>query len=272
MSTNPDWLSANRANWDERVAIHVKSDFYGVDAFLAGGDPLRGRPFEPEEMGDVTGKSLIHLQCHFGLDTLAWARRGATVVGLDFSQPAVEQARELAARAGLDAEFVQSDVYDAVKALGGRQFDIVYTGRGALVWLPDITRWAQVVSALTRPGGVLYLSEFHPFEEILSDNDGLVVQYDYFHTEPIVWNEPGTYVEVEAETTNNLTYQWVHPLGEVVSAVAAEGFRVEFLHEFDFTGYRRWPFLEKTADEVYRLPDGMPSIPLAYSLKATKSE
>ena len=269
MSTNPEWLEANRANWDERVPIHVRSGFYGVDVFLAGGDPLRGRPFEPEEMGDVRGKSLVHLQCHFGLDTLAWARRGATVAGLDFSQPAVEQARDLAERAGLAAEFVQSDVYDAAAVFGGRTFDIVYTGRGALVWLPDMTRWAAVVASLLKPGGFLYLSEFHPVHEMLGDDD-LVVRQDYFHTEPKVWDEPGTYADLEADTTNNVTYEWTHGLGEVVTAVIAAGLRLEFLHEFDYTGFPRWPFLEKTADEIYRLPAGMPSIPLAYSLKAWK--
>lgn len=267
--TNPEWFDANRANWDERVAIHVRSDFYGVDQFLGGGDPLRGRPFEPEEMGSVEGKSLVHLQCHFGLDTLAWARRGATVVGLDFSQPAVEQARDLAARAGLAAEFVQSDVYEAAAALDNRQFDIVYTGRGALVWLPDITRWAGVVASLLKPGGFLYLSEFHPLHEILGDDD-LTVQNDYFHAEPKVWDEPGTYADLDADTKNNVTYEWTHGLGEVVTAVIAAGLRLEFLHEFDYTGFPRWPFLEKTADEIYRLPAGMPSIPLAYSLRAAK--
>jgi SAM-dependent methyltransferase len=269
MTTEPDWLAANRASWDERVPIHVRSRFYGVDEFRAGGDPLRGRPFEPVEMGDVAGKSLVHLQCHFGLDTLAWARRGARVVGLDFSGPAVEAARALAAQAGLAAEFVQSDVYAAREALGGRTFDIVYTGRGALVWLPDIRRWAEVAASLVRPGGFLYLSEFHPFQEILGDDD-LAVRYDYFHTEPKVWDEPGTYADPDARTQHNLTYEWTHGLGEVVTSIIEAGLRLDFLHEFDYTGYQRWPFLEKTAEEVYRLPAGMPSIPLAYTLKATK--
>jgi SAM-dependent methyltransferase len=269
MSSDSEWLAANRASWVERVPIHVRSAFYGVDQFLAGGDPLRGRPFEPAEMGDVAGRSLVHLQCHFGLDTLAWARRGADVTGLDFSAPAIEQARALATAAGLEAEFVQSDVYAARSALGRRTFDIVYTGRGALVWLPDIRRWADVVASLLKPGGFLYLSEFHPLAEILGDDD-LTVRYDYFHTEPKVWDEPGTYADPQAETQHNVTYEWTHGLGEVVTAVIDAGLRLEFLHEFDYTGYQRWPFLEKTAEEVYRMPAGMPSIPLAYTLKASK--
>ncbi|MDQ3793524.1 MAG: class I SAM-dependent methyltransferase, partial [Actinomycetota bacterium] len=149
-----DYLEANRANWDERVPIHAEGELYDVASFKEGQERLR--PFELVEVGDVSGKDFIHLQCHFGIDTLSWARRGARVVGLDFSAPAVERARELAAELGLDAKFVQSDVYEAVGSLGGRDFDVVYTGLGALNWLPDIRRWAGVVAELVRPGGYLY--------------------------------------------------------------------------------------------------------------------
>jgi SAM-dependent methyltransferase len=146
---------------DERVPIHTASDFYDVEGFLAGASSLR--PFEVAEVGDVSGRTLVHTQCHFGLDALSWARRGATVTGLDFSQPAIDAARALAARAGLQAEFVQADVYDATSALGGRRFDVVYTGLGAINWLPDIEAWARTMASLVAPGGIFYLSEFHPF-------------------------------------------------------------------------------------------------------------
>jgi 2-polyprenyl-3-methyl-5-hydroxy-6-metoxy-1,4-benzoquinol methylase len=196
-----EWLEANRANWDERVPIHAAGEFYDVAGFKA--DQERLRSFEISEVGDVTGKELVHLQCHFGIETLSWARRGARVVGLDFSAPAIDEARGLAAELGLDADFVQSDVYEARSALGGRDFDVVYTGLGALNWLPVIRRWAGVVAALVRPGGFLYLSEFHPFSFVFEDDD-LTAAHDYFHNEdPEVWDESGTYADLEAETIHN---------------------------------------------------------------------
>lgn len=270
MSEEWSWREHNQAFWDERVPLHMRSEFYRLDEFRRGYDPIANRPFEIVEMGDVTGKSLLHLQCHFGMDTLAWARRGAKVTGLDFSEPAVTGGRELAGEMGIEAEFVASDVYLAGEALDGRQFDIVYTGRGALVWLPDVVRWAQVAASLVKPGGFLYLSEFHPFHEIFADED-LTLRYDYFHREPHVFVAAGSYA-TGGETTKNTTYEWTHGLGEVVSSVIEAGLRLEFLHEFDYTGWKRWPFMEKTGDEVYRMPEGMPLVPLAYSLKASKPE
>jgi len=264
-----EWREKNRESWDERVPIHVSGQFYDVSSFKAGDERLQ--PFEIDEVGDVSGKDLLHLQCHFGIDTLSWARRGARVAGLDFSAPAVEAARSLASELGIDATFVQSDVYEAVRALEGRTFDVVYTGRGALNWLPDIERWAGVAASLVRPGGFLYLSEFHPFAAVFGDDD-LTVEHDYFQgEEPLVWDEPGTYADFEAETHHNLTYEWNHPLGEVVSAVISAGLNVEILHEFDYTMYPRWPFLEKSGFDTYRPPEGMPKIPLMYSLRARKN-
>jgi SAM-dependent methyltransferase len=165
-----DWRGLNRANWDDRVPVHLASEFYDLDGFRAGASSLR--PFEAAEAGDMTGKRLVHLQCHVGLDTLSWARNGALVTGLDFSEPAIEAARSLAAGLAIDASFVRADVYDAVSALGGQRFNVVYTGTGALVWLPDIARWAQVVAALLEPGGFLYLVEGHPFAQVLDDAQG----------------------------------------------------------------------------------------------------
>ena len=184
-----DYLAVNRANWDERVPIHVASDFYDVAAFRGGAGTIR--EFELLEVGDVTGRDLVHLQCHFGLDTLSWARRGARVTGLDFSEAAMTKARELAEDAGIGARFVAADVYDAAEALG-ETYDIVYTGIGALVWLPDLTRWARTVASLLRPGGFLYLAEFHPFADILDDETGTTVTHDYFDHGPQVWQSPHT--------------------------------------------------------------------------------
>ena len=263
------YFEANRAMWDERVAIHVGSRFYDVAGFMAGRDTLR--PFELAEVGDVAGKTLVHLQCHFGQDTLSWARHGARVSGLDFSEPAVETARRLAAELGIEADFVAANVYDAASAFAGRQFDIVYTGLGALIWLPDITPWAETVAALVKAGGHFYLSEFHPFADVMAE-EKLEVAYPYFSAQPQVWDEPGSYTDSDVVTTSNLNYEWVHPISEVVTALITAGLQLEFLHEHDYTLFQRWPFLEKLSIDEYRLPKEMPSFPLMYSLRARKPE
>ncbi|MEA2227796.1 MAG: hypothetical protein QOF29_1732 [bacterium] len=260
-----EWLETNRAMWDERVPLHVEGEFYDVAGFLAGKTALRA--FELEEMGSVEGLSLVHPQCHFGLDTLSWARRGARVTGLDFSGPAVEAAGAIAERAGLEADFVQANVYDAAEALGGRRFDVVYTGLGALIWLPDVRRWADVMTSLLEPGGRFYLSEFHPIADVFGDDD-LSIAHPYFGAEPIVWDEPGTYADLSAVTEHNRSIEWHHGMGEVVSALIDAGLRIELLHEHDHTLFPRWPFLVRSGP-IWRLPEGIPSLPLMYSLRAT---
>jgi SAM-dependent methyltransferase len=261
-----DWRGLNRANWDDRVPVHLASEFYDIAGFRAGADSVR--PFEVDQVGDVTGKRLVHLQCHIGLDTLSWARRGALVTGLDFSEPAIEAARSLAADLAIDAEFVVADVYDAVTALGGRRFDIVYTGTGALVWLPDMTRWAQVVAALLEPGGFLYLVEGHPFAQILDYQTGTSIAYDYFDDQPEVDDSPHTYTDGPAlEHSQNVQFQ--HRLGQIVTALAEAGLRIDFLHEYDWDGFRRYESLERHGDQ-FRFPAGRPRIPMTFSLRATR--
>ena len=266
------WFEANRRNWDERVPIHRRSAFYDVPGFLGGQTSLE--PDEPDEVGDVTGKSLLHLQCHFGMDTLSWARLGANVTGLDFSPEGVAAARELAAEAGIDAEFVEANVYDAPEVLAGRTFDIVYTSRGVLVWLPDLPRWAGVVAALLKPGGFLYLREGHPFSHVFDDEaeSGLSLRYPYFHgPEPDRWDDPGTYADVTAETTENETYEWSHSMGSIVTAIAEAGLVIEFLHEFDHLCWQQLPWMEPGPEPgTWVLPGERESIPLMYSLRARK--
>jgi SAM-dependent methyltransferase len=261
-----DWRGLNRANWDDRVPVHLASEFYDLDGFRSGASSLR--PFEVAEAGDVAGKRLVHLQCHVGLDTLSWARNGALVTGLDFSEPAIEAARSLAADLGIDASFVAADVYDAVAALDGQRFDVVYTGVGALVWLPDVPRWAQVVTALLEPGGFLYLLEGHPFAQVLDDAEGAVVVGDYFDGRPQVADEPYTYTDGPAlEHTRSIWFQ--HPLGEIVTALASAGLRIDFLHEHDFELFQRFDSLERHGAE-YRFPAGRPAVPMMFSLRATR--
>lgn len=262
-----DWRELNRAHWDERVPIHASGSFYDVAGFLRSRDVLR--PFELTEVGAVSGKRLVHLQCHFGMDTLSWAQHGADVVGLDFSVPAIEQARELAVESGLVARFVAADVFDAVEALGGETFDIVYTGIGALVWLPDLTAWADVVRRLLAPGGFLYLAEFHPFCNTLDGSDGRTVTSDYFDEGPHVWTFSGSYADWDANTRHNTTVQYIHRLGSVVSEIARAGLNIEFLHEHDFTLFRQFHSLVR-GPGGFRLPEGQARVPLLYSLRARK--
>jgi SAM-dependent methyltransferase len=264
---NDDWLDINRAMWDERVPIHVGSDFYDVRSFLAGESTLRD--FEVTEMGEVAGCTLVHPQCHFGLDTLSWARLGARVTGLDFSPPAVQAAKDIAARAGIAARFVQTNVYDALQALGGRQFDVVYTGLGAIIWLPDIERWAHTMMSLLTPGGRFYLAEFHPLTSVFAD-ESLDLAQSYFDRGPHTYDEPGTYADLDAPTEHNRSIEWAWTLGDVISAVTSAGLKLEFLHEHDYTLFPRWPFLEHDERGRYRLPAHIPSLPLMFSLRAIR--
>ncbi|GAB3661018.1 class I SAM-dependent methyltransferase [Actinocorallia lasiicapitis] len=259
------WRELNKASWDERVPIHVEGEFYDVAGFKRKPDVLR--PFERDEVGDVTGRSLVHLQCHFGLDTLSWATRGASVTGLDFSAPAVEAASRLANELGYDARFVTADLYDAPEALGAT-YDIVYTGLGALPWLPDLDRWARIVAGLLNPGGFLYLSEFHPITNVFDDATGLKREHDYFDVGPKVWNEPGTYADQSARTVNDTTVAWDHTLADIVSAVAAAGLRIEFLHEHDHTLFPRYETMVRRPDTTYS--DDGPRLPMMFSLRASR--
>jgi SAM-dependent methyltransferase len=262
-----DWRAINRAHWDERVPIHLRSPLYDVEAFKAGRRSLAAAQIR--DLAPVAGKRLVHLQCHFGLDTLSWARLGADVTGLDFSPPAIASARALAAEVALAARFVEADVYDAPAALG-TTYDIVYTGVGALMWLPDMTRWAAVVAALLKPGGELYLVEFHPAEWML-DDDPLAIKVDYFTPAAgFAYVDCGSYADRTARTTANETRQWNHPLGEVATALIRAGLRLTELRESGESYLQRWPILERAESGLWRMPAHLPSLPLMYTLRAAK--
>jgi SAM-dependent methyltransferase len=262
-----DWRELNLANWNDRVPIHLASGFYDVAGFRVKQDTLR--EFELAEVGDVDGKSLLHLQCHIGLDTLSWGRRGAQVTGLDFSAPAIDAARDIAASIGVDAEFVTADVYDAAAVFADRSFGIVYTGIGALYWLPDIPRWAQVAASLVKPGGFLYLVEGHPVSLMLDYETGTTVEQDYFDTGGQVYDDSHTYTGDDAVIEHGRNVQFAHPIGEVVTALAAAGLRIEFLHEQDFALFGAFRALEERNGE-FRVPAGQPRVPLMYSLRASR--
>jgi SAM-dependent methyltransferase len=271
MSTTPDWRELNRAMWDERAPIHLRSQAYDVEGFKAG--RLSLRPHEIEDLKGVAGKDLLHMQCHIGLDSLSWARLGARVTGLDFSKAAVDAAAELAREIGLDADFVVADVYDAPAALR-RAYDVVYTGVGALCWLPDLDRWARVVHDLLRSGGELYLFEFHPVEWMLEadGSGGVRIAYDYFTpAEGLRTAEGVSYADPSAPTRANWNVQWNHPLGEVVTALVRSGLRIEELRELDRSVLRKWEAMEVTSDGMCRMAPDKPSLPLMYVLRARKA-
>lgn len=267
-----DPVEANRRLWDARTPIHVRSEFYDVDGFRSGAMSLR--PLELDEVGDVSGKRLLHLQCHFGLDTLSWARLGAEVTGLDFSGEAVAAARRLAEEVGVDARFVESDVHDATAALDGEAFDVVFTSYGVLSWLPDIRRWAQVASDLVAPGGFLYVAEIHPASQVLDDEPGveeLRVGYPYWTApdRPLRFEESGTYADVDADIRLP-EYVWLHGLGDIVTALIEAGLVLDFLHEHPHTVFQQLPFLEQGDDGWWRMPEDVPTLPLLFSLRASK--
>jgi SAM-dependent methyltransferase len=265
--------SDNRRRWDELAAIHFRSDFYDVAGFKAGRCSLR--PLEVAEVGDVSGLALLHLQCHFGLDTLSWARRGAAVTGVDASAAAIDLARQLAAEVGLAATFVCAPVQDlpALAGLPPAGFDIVFVSYGALCWLPDLGPWARTVAHFLKPGGFFYLAEIHPFADVFDDSGAtneLRVAYGYFPSpEPLTEQVKGTYADRSAEVVHRTAHVWSHSLAEVLTALAAAGLRLEWLREHDVCVFQRFPWMTRGADGWWRLPEPQrASLPLMYSLRA----
>ena len=267
-----DWAAANRANWDERVGIHAASAFYDVEGWLAG-DRLP-RAWETEVIGDVRGLDVVHLQCHFGLDTLALAQAGARVTGLDFSPAAIAKAIEVAERAGLAdrARFVEADVLDAARALAPEQFDLVYVSLGALCWLPRVADWAAQVAALLRPGGRLFLHDSHPLAQCLSYDEPVVPEFGYFEDPDNPWVEDSetTYTDAEQQVEHTRSYQWNHALGEVITALLDQSLRLDHLEEHDWTAFQRFDWMKRTADQCWEQPEGRVKIPLSYTLLATR--
>jgi SAM-dependent methyltransferase len=267
-----DYIAANRANWDDRTALHIESSFYDVEGWLR--DPRPPRPDEIDALGDVRGLRLVHLQCHFGLDTLEWAREGAQVTGLDFSPVAIAAANDLATRAGLSdrATFVCSDVYDATSALDGATFDVVYVSLGALCWLPSIDRWAEQVGALVAPGGRFYIHDVHPLAWALAD-DSLALAWSYFEEdEPYASDSDETYTDATRPLTAKRTFEWNHGIGEIVTALLRHGLRLEWLTEHDWTVWPRFPWLVQTDDHRWVAPPGVPRAPLTFSLLASRPD
>lgn len=265
------YVKSNQQLWDQRATVHVKSEFYDVAGFRAGKSSLN--PIELDEIaGEVAGKDLLHLQCHFGMDTLSLARLGANATGVDFSGEAIKAARQLNEDLGMSCEFIQSDIMDLKEALSG-QFDIVYTSYGVLCWLPDLKRWAETIAHFLRPGGTFYIVEMHPFGYVFDDEieePVLRAHYPYFYdSEPLKFEPEASYADPDARI-DHPSYEWQHSLGFIISSLIEAGLRIEYLHEFDYTVYRQFPFLVQGENQIYALPEGIPPVPLLFSLRATK--
>jgi 2-polyprenyl-3-methyl-5-hydroxy-6-metoxy-1,4-benzoquinol methylase len=266
-----EYFDANRALWNEYTSIHARSKFYDVEGFKAGRNSLHA--FEIEEMGEVAGKSLLHLQCHFGMDTLSWARLGAKVTGVDFSDEAIELAEKLALELDLEAQFICANVYELPQVMQGK-FDIVYTSGGVLIWLPDLPRWARIIAHFLKKGGTFYIAEIHPFSQVFDGDEGvkeLRLKYPYFPPAgPLVFDVEGSYADREARIDRKVDYEWVHSMSDMLNALIGAGLRIQFLHEFPFTIFAQLPdLMEQGSDGLWRLKEAGDSVPLLFSLKAS---
>ena len=255
-----DYIKVNKESWNKRTEVHVDSKFYDVEGFLKGKNALK--EIELTEMGNVEGKTFLHLQCHFGLDSLSWARLGAQVTGVDLSSTAIDKAKYLAEKTGLDANFICSDLYNFGE-ISKEQYDVVFTSYGALCWLPDLEKWAELVARNLKPGGTFYIAEFHPFYDIFSG-------YSYFHCpEPDVEEEEGTYTENDKGETSTLI-TWAHPISEVITALIGAGIQITQFSEYPFSSYNCFEGMTEGEEGKFYLKSKGQDIPLVYTIKGIK--
>ena len=276
MTERHDYREINRANWDERAPLHAKSDEYGLDRYATDptfiSDVVR---FDVPRLGDVRGLRGIHLQCHIGTDTVSLARLGAGMTGLDFSPVSLAVARSLAEQAGADIDFVEGDVYDAPLLAGDGVYDLVFTGIGAIGWLPDIARLGRTVSALLRPGGRFFMREGHPVLWACADprpDGALILDHPYFeHAEPTVWNSDATYVHVDSVIAHTTTHEWNHGMAEIITALLDAGMTITGFVEHDTVPWDALPgMMHEVETGEWRLIDRPHRLPHTYTLQAVK--
>jgi len=262
-----NFFETNKKTWDKKVSFHKDSDFYDLPGFLKGKTSLN--KLELEELGNVKGKSLLHLQCHFGLDTLSWSRLGANCTGIDISEEGIKQAKLLNDKIGANATFIESNVYDVSKNVDG-QFDIVFTSYGVVGWLPDLDLWAQIIADKLVKGGIFYMVEFHPILWMFDYlKEPVEMTYKYSNDGVVYEEYEGTYADENAAIVSK-EYNWNHGLGEVITALTKAGLRIEFLHEFYESPYDCLPNMVKNKNGNYVFKDKENLFPLMYSIKATK--
>lgn len=267
MNKEDNYLAINRSAWDNKTAYHTTSDFYDNDSFMAGRNTLN--QIELGLLGDVSGKSILHLQCHFGQDTMSLSRIGAVATGVDLSGAAIDKARELAAQLGLNTKFICCDVYGLPDVLD-EKFDIVFTSYGTIGWLPDVDKWAGVVWHFLKPGGRFVFAEFHPVVWMM-DTNFKTIAYNYFKDKAIIEQEAGTYANTEAAITNE-TVSWNHSLGEVLGALLEHGLSIEQFHEYDYSPYACFNNLEQFEPGKYRVKHLGNYILMVYAVRAVKKQ
>lgn len=278
------YLDANRQMWDDWAETHLKgNEMYPVQQFLAGETGWESNL--PDDIGSVKGKSILHLQCHFGMDSLMWARRGATVTGVDFSETAIHGAKAINKQLNLDAEFIQSNIYDLPKVLDAT-FDIVLTYYGVLPWLPDLVRWAEICAHSLKPGGFFYVADSHPFLDMIEGGDPAhpdpFLGYSYFRGDKPLEHQSGTttYADPDAKLVNRVNYQWKHRMGDIITAFTQSGLSVEYVHEYPYTfcDLFDWPEggikgrMEQDENGWWWMVGKKEFIPLMFSLKARKDK
>ena len=261
-----DIFKANQKLWDAKTPVHIESEFYDLPGFLNGETSLRH--VELDEVGEVRGKSMLHLQCHFGMDTLSWAREGAKVTGVDFSEKAIEKARDLAQKINLDAEFIHSNVYDLKENLPDQKFDIVFTSYGTIGWLPNMDKWAEIVEHFLKPGGTFYIVEFHPFIWMY-DYAIEKIEYSYFNAQLIFEENEGTYAD-RAASIKLEEYGWNHPTSEVINALINQHLEIQHLNEFPYSTWNCFNNLKEIGKHRYVFKHHGQKIPYMFSIKAKK--
>ncbi len=263
----PDFAKINQELWNEKTETHWGSEFYSVKEFLTHKNSLK--PIELQLLGNISGKSILHLQCHFGMDTLSLAHLGAEVTGVDLSDKSIEKAKELANMTGLNAEFICSNVYDLPKVLN-KKYDIVFTSYGVIGWLPDMDKWANVVSHFLKPNGEFIMAEFHPVVWMF-DYEFEKVEYSYFNKETIVEELEGTYADQNAPIKKK-SVSWNHDLGEVLGALLKQGLSIKSFEEFDYSPFNCFNGTEEASDGNFIIKKHGRKLPLVYALKAKKDE
>lgn len=256
----------NKATWNDKVEIHQKSDFYRLEDFKNGWNALKS--IELEALGDVSGKSLLHLQCHFGQDTLSWERLGATVTGVDFSGEAIKLARELTAELDMNARFIESNVLELDQKLE-EQFDIVFTSYGTICWLGDLEKWASLVNRFLKPGGTFLIVDFHPILNMYDWNTAKIDFPYFYNAEPSSEYEEGTYANPDA-AIGGMEYFWFHPISKVVNLLLAEGLTLDLFQEFPYSPYNCFPNMDKKGEDYYVYNQTKFPLPHVYCLKFRK--
>lgn len=262
-----NYIEVNKKTWNEKTAVHVLSDFYDMEGFLNGKSSLNN--IELDLLGSISGLKILHLQCHFGQDTISLAKLGAQATGIDLSDKAIEKATEIAHQMNVPAQFICSDVYDLPNHLE-EKFDLVFTSYGTIGWLPDVDKWAKVVSHFLKPDGKFIFVDFHPVVWMF-DNHFKNIQYSYFNVETIIENEEGTYAEKEAALQNQ-TISWNHPLTEVLSSLLQNGLQINSFNEYDYSPYACFNETEEFEPGKFRIRHLDNKIPMVYSVTATKKQ